>query len=532
MKVIPIRKDNPVNQFIRQFKAKVAYWPLVVLLVILISFHLFTLFRTPAPHVDEAWNASRTWGFIKTGLNFGPLDSGVFDRFDGYWTFFPTLVTWIYSLAVRVLGPTLLSVRITSLSFGLILLVAVYAIADHLYGRMVGLLSVLLVALSNAFLFSSHLGRQDIIVAAIAYCAFALYIADDSLGYSRRSILSGLAASLAFEVHPPIGMIVVPALGLLYILDFGFSFIRLKRFWGFVSGAMVGFAFYAILHVIPYPHTYTAIANILTPWRTPPILTLDPSLWLQSVEDLILLIIQFEGLWIPLLLIAFIALLIRRSVSDNRLLKLFIVVFTMLFLLIRYKLSFYAIVITPLAGVLVAVLLITVWSYITSNVLRVSRLRHVVIITSTIFILCYLVVAVAFDLSPALANPMNDYEATVDRIQQVVPAGSSVMGPQTYWFGLVGQPYISWEQLVFYQRYTPGTTLDEAFTQFHPQFFIVDKHLESFIADDVSDLSEHHQFLYLPEKEFQRFLSTRGKLITTIDTETLGSVRIYRINWH
>jgi 4-amino-4-deoxy-L-arabinose transferase-like glycosyltransferase len=529
--LIPIVKPDNNNEENKLFVGKKDYWPLVILLLIVTTFHFFTLSRAPAPHVDEAWNASRAWGFIQTGRNFGPLDAGVFDRYDGYWTFFPTLVTWIYSLGIRMLGPTLLSVRITSLIFGLILLLAVYSITDYLYGQKVGLLSVFLVALSNSFLFSAHLGRQDIIVAAIAYCAFALYITDKDLSYSYRSVLTGLAASLAFEVHPPIGLIVAPAIGLLYILDFGFSFVRIKRFLGFISGVMIGFAFYAILHIIPYPQTYITLATILTPWRMPPVLTLDPTLWLKSLMDLILLIIQFERLWLPILTFAIVTLLLRRLKSDIRLLKLIIVVCATLIMLIRFKLSFYAIIITPLASILIASVLPILGHFLKSKTTNLDNFWRIGLGISLALVFCYIGFAIAFDLSPILINHESDFEEVVTSIHQLIPEGSIVMGPQTYWFGMVGQPYYTWEQLVFYQRYAPGTTLENAFAQFRPQFFILDKHLESFIANDVSDLSEYHQFLFISNEELQRFLNSRASLISVLNTVTFGSILVYRISW-
>jgi 4-amino-4-deoxy-L-arabinose transferase-like glycosyltransferase len=251
-----IEQNSQIDNYVRKFKLvarRGVYSPLVILFLVIIAFHLLTLFRTPGPHVDESWNASRAWGFLQSGKNFGPLDSGVFDKFDGYWTFFPSLVTWIYSLFVKMIGPTLAAVRYTSLLFGCILLTIIYFLVSLIYDRNIGLLSIFLVAVSSSFLFSSHLGRQDIIVAVFAYSAFSFYLVDKSQRFSLLSIISGLLASLAFEVHPPIGVIVIPSLGILYILDNGISFIRLKRFWGFAAGSVVGFVFLRFLayHSLP-----------------------------------------------------------------------------------------------------------------------------------------------------------------------------------------------------------------------------------------------------------------------------------------
>ena len=53
------------------------------------AFNLYYLMRTPAAFVDEGWNANRAWGLLQTGRAFGTLDSGMFERYDGYRTLFP-----------------------------------------------------------------------------------------------------------------------------------------------------------------------------------------------------------------------------------------------------------------------------------------------------------------------------------------------------------------------------------------------------------------------------------------------------------
>src|SRR5438128_1773867 len=163
----------------------------------LLSF--WSLLRTPPPFIDEVWFANRAWAYLQTGLNFGTMDEGVWDHFDGHWTYFPWLPSLFEALAFRFLGLSLFALRIPSLAFGLVLLGAVYAIARHFGGRRLALLSLLLVGLSRAFVYSSHLGRPDVIGAAFGFGAIALYLTDRSRSVSPASLLSGLAIGLAFE---------------------------------------------------------------------------------------------------------------------------------------------------------------------------------------------------------------------------------------------------------------------------------------------------------------------------------------------
>src|SRR4051794_38735742 len=129
---------------------------------------------TPSPFTDEGWNASRAWGLLHTGRAYGSLDAGVFDHYDGYWTYFPWIGTALHAIPVFLFGPTLFSVRLVSLLFGVLLLTTVYIIGRILYDQRVGLVSVGLLALSVPFAAMSHLARHDIVVAALGFCAIAL----------------------------------------------------------------------------------------------------------------------------------------------------------------------------------------------------------------------------------------------------------------------------------------------------------------------------------------------------------------------
>src|SRR5438132_10247673 len=84
---------------LRGWRAQVtpARLAVVGLFVCVAAYNFYTLLLTPVVFVDEAWNASRTWGLLHTGHAFGTLDSGVFDKYDGYWTYFPWLGTALHA---------------------------------------------------------------------------------------------------------------------------------------------------------------------------------------------------------------------------------------------------------------------------------------------------------------------------------------------------------------------------------------------------------------------------------------------------
>ncbi len=484
---------------------------------------LFGLMRTPPPFVDEAWYASRAWALIQSGQAFGALDRGVFDNYEGYWTYYPLLGTWFQAQAIRSLGLNLFAVRVTSLLFGLLLLGAVYTVGVRLGGTRLGLFAMLLVSLSEAFLLSSHLARHDIMVAALGFGAIALYVTDRASAISVRSILSGLAVGLAFEIHVN-GMIYGPAIAGLYLLDHGSSVLRAKRFWGFAAGLCGGLLFYAAMHVLPYPQTFLSLTSLAySSTHTPPVLVPDPSVWLQSAVDSAWFLLRYNVARAPLVVWGFLALARRGSMSDRKLLMLFSSLFLALVLMIRNKIGYYAILTTPASDLLVAALLAEMtrerWHSSLGSLLRTG------------VALGMAVASIAPALPPTEDTTMEDYRDTLHRLAQVVSPDGTLMGSQTYWFMFPEQEYLSWQQLVYYQAHAPGSGLEDALYALQPDYLITDRHMEQFIGDDPAMMSEYARFLYLSRSELEGFLIRQSHLVASVETATFGDVRVYEIDW-
>lgn len=495
---------------------------LVALFIAVIIVHLWSLMRFPLPFVDEAWFASRAWGFIHTHRNFGTLDSGVFDRFEGYWTFFPWLPTWFQSLALRLTGvPRLFPVRMVSLFFGLVLLGAVYAIAHRLGGWRLGFLGVLLVSTSWAFSYSAHLARPDIIAAALGFIALALYVNNCSLRRWMCS-LSGLCVGLAFEVHPH-SAIYGLALAALFFVRWRRSLFRQHAFWYFLGGVGVGLVFYAALHILPYPQTYFALTRLaFGPTHTPPLLTLDLGTIIKSGEDMGRLLIPTYHVLAPLFVGAIIVLCKQRS-QDARILVVlngFLIAGGVL--LIRNKAPYYAILFTPAIDLLIASLVLKV----SRQPWRGSPANYI----SRVLVWGGCLAGIALNLSLLRYDYRGVYQAVQKRIDEAVQPGESIMGPQTYWFGLYEHSYYSWEGLVYYRRYAPGSTVDDALREFHPDILIMDTDWGSNVLDQPGD-SPYSRHLWLPRQEMEAFLDRWADLVVEFDGAAYGQVRVYRIAW-
>ena len=127
-------------------------------------------------------------------------------------------------------------------------------------------------------------------------------------------------------------------------------------------------------------------------------------------------------------------------------------------------------------------------------------------------------------------NRYETYEQAQAYVDGAVAPDDTVMGPQTYWFGLYEQDYYSWEALVYYQRMFPGSTLGDALEAFRPDVLIIDSQISGFITDDPGS-ALYSQHLRLPAAELYGFLEDSASLIGTREIETYGPIEIYRIDW-
>jgi hypothetical protein len=495
---------------------------LLVLLVLTLILNGWSLMRFPAPFVDEVWLASRAWGFIQTGRAFGPLDVGVIDRFEGYWTFYPWLPVWIQSLTLRFSAqPALFPVRVVSLFFGVLLLVAVYFIAKRLYGIGTGLLAAILVSASGPFLYSAHLARYDIMTAALGFIAIALYL-NNHRGRAWPGLVAGLCIGLGFEIHPH-AVFYGPAILALYFLHHRWSMFRRRDLWAFFVGLGLGFVFYVLLHIAPYPQTYLALNQIVfTTSHTPPIFTLDPHVILQAIGDMAKFLLGMDLLMVPIIAWAVVALAKRRSEADRTLLVLAATLIVGATLLFRIKAAFYAILFSPAIQLLVA-------GFLAQTLQRPwrSRIQKYAGVSISLGV-C--IGAITLNLASLRTDALKPFEEAQGYIDQVVQPGESIMGPQTYWLGLYDHSYYSWESLIDYQSYAPGSTIEDALRELRPDILIIDRHLAVFISDKPGQ-SGYGRYLHLPKSELEAFLDRYATLVGQLDIDYYGPIRIYRITW-
>lgn len=499
---------------------------LVVAILAVLIFHLVFLLRFPPVFVDEAWMASRAWGWLQSGLNFSPLDAGVWDKFEGYWTFYPIVSTLLHAATIQLLGLKVTSLRLLSLLFGLGLLAAVYFISyEFSRSRRCSLITVLLVSTSWPFLRSSHLVRPDIFVATLGLCAITLHLVSCRTQRPSLSLLAGLLIGVAFEIHMN-ASIYGPVVVALYLAEYGRQLLRQRNFWGFVGGICLGLVWYVWLHILPYPQTFATMGQELAETHLPPVFSGNPLSILKSFIETLVFLLGGTVFRFLATLIAAVILWRGRSTAHVKPLTMFVVGTLTFVFLIRNKIYYYLILIAPFSDILLAI-----WIDQTLEKNRATILRWKVFV--------YSIVAVSLTLSLYLVNSSpapGDLNLVVDRVKSVISKDASVMGPQTYWFGLYEHSYLSWQSIKGYQRFHPGSTFDDAIQMLRPDMLIIDSHLRQFIVSDRSDIppSRFRGYIWdrrLPKQDFDMFLARRGRLEDSFDTAAYGTVQIYSIHW-
>jgi hypothetical protein len=504
---------------------------LLLLLAGALCFHLATLSSYPSVFVDEVWLISRAWAWLRTGVNFGPLDAGVFDKqLDGYGTFFPIIPTLLISVFVYAFGLAMPWLRLLPLVFGFGLLMASFFVAYECSGsKRCGLIAALLVVTSHSFLISAHLVRYDIFVAALGYGALAVAIAGWDSRRPTLLFLAGVLVTLAFEAHMN-AVVFGPMILTMLLRQGGWRAIWNTRLFALFFGVLCGFGIYALVHIFPDPRTFLVMGEAMAASHLPPVIS-------SCVECLWTSVGEIANYWIFLtagriLVVVLIAVtLYRSSFQSARILFLALLAGLLTFsLLIKNKMFYYAILLAPMADILLAVWIqemtapnvqLTFWS---------KRIKAVTI--STVIGTCGIPVYLA------LSSPFSgDLELVTNRVQQVVSANASIMATQTYWLKLNAHPYLSWQQLLVYGRLNGNYSIGEALNALRPDILIIDDDLQQYIIPSQNDAprSSFERYLWerrLPKEELDSFLMRQGHLLDSFVNPTYGKIQVYSIDWN
>jgi len=507
--------------------------------ILILLLHLWSLLRYPAPSADEAWLTSRAWAFQQTGHPFGPLDAGIADRlYSHYWLTNQWLITAIQSLVLRLAAkPGLLALRVLSLAWGGLLLIASGWSATRLFGKTVGILSVLLLALSPAFFYSAHQVRYDIMASALAYASVACCLASgppspsgpgtcaaSSLSDRRRffgGFLGGLLLALSIETHLNC-LIFIPPIVLLFLVEDAQRFWRQPGLGGFVCGGFLGACCYAVIHVLPSPSTFLEQFRLYLGSTHEPPISAGLAEAVQGLSGIGTLLLVAGSSLVALSILSVPVLVRSKSKAAVKVLGFNAALILAATAAIPNKDGHYAILLAPGLLWLAAFFLVhysqSAWRGRLSDYLG----RAVVWGALAGFV----VIAIL----PLARNGARDLQGAQALISRHIRPGDSVIGPQVYWLGLYDHTYYSWELLFLYPRIYPESDLEDAFAAYRPDVFIIDQSLDILISDSIDPDSRWFQY-HLPRAELLAFLEGHARLEASFPAAGYGPIRIYRILW-
>lgn len=492
-----------------------------LVLATLLLFHGCTLMRFPQVFVDEAWYGARALGYLRTGQAYGSLDSDFMVHYPGYGTYFPLLPVVLHAISFRLAGqPSLLAMRIVSLVFGFWLLLAVYSTAYRLRGWRVAVLSVTLVGFSWPFCISAHWARTDVMASALGYTAIALYVNNRRRRF-LLDMLAGLCVGIGVEFHPN-AVIFGPALAVVCLGALSPEARRKSSLGALILGGVAGVVLYALLHIVRHPETYFELNRLLfSATHTPPLFTLDIEVIAEAFRHMVVSML-LEVYPKSILLVVAVASLLQQSSRGARSLAILATVLALSYtLFVRNKVPYYAILATPAFDIAVAGL-------VADELSRQWR-RRVIDYARRALILGLCLASVVRAVGSSIYPYHRDYQETLARIDAVVSPGENILGPQTYWFGLYEHDYDSWEEIVYYQRYSQGDSLDQALGTLHPDVLIVDGYVR--IVSDDERLTMYDQYVSLDLDQLKSFVSAHGSLLTHFDGGVYGEVSVYHIEW-
>ncbi len=160
-------------------------------------------------------------------------------------------------LIFRAAGVGVFQARLTSLLWAAGLLLATYALGRYYWGRAAGLAAVILLAVSDPFLVSSHTLRPDVQVITLVLASVLLAEIAVARSQPRWMLLAGYLLGLAFDVHPnTLGL--MPMVGAVLLVRQGWGFWRQPHIRFLIVGLVLAAAQYLLFRFVPDPGGFIA----------------------------------------------------------------------------------------------------------------------------------------------------------------------------------------------------------------------------------------------------------------------------------
>lgn len=193
-------------------KEKIIHFVIVGILAVCIIFLLFfNLGETYLTNWDEAWYADISRNMVQTVNFVTPTwnNEVFFEK--------PPLYFWLSSLFFTIFGVSEFTVRLTSAISGIGIAIVLYFLGKNLFGRYVGIISVIILFSSPQFLYRARTGNLDALLTFwVLLSFFAFY--KGYISNKKWFLLMGFSLALGFLTKGVIGF--YPLIPILLFLFF------------------------------------------------------------------------------------------------------------------------------------------------------------------------------------------------------------------------------------------------------------------------------------------------------------------------
>jgi len=225
----------------------------LIFLVYLI-WHFIYLDKFLKVGIDDAWDCEPAWHFLKTGIFAMPSFKGIYGL-EHYENRFGRIFIFAQLPFLAIFGPQPISIRISALLSGLLLLWMTYILGKYIYNEKIASLGTLLLAISGMFTVATHYGRPDTMLAFFVILALYTYLRAKEKNSLILFFLSGLVSTISLDVHLN-GIMLFLTLGLLFLVEYRLKVLKSKNFWIWVTGALLGCLWWICLHILPNPKLF------------------------------------------------------------------------------------------------------------------------------------------------------------------------------------------------------------------------------------------------------------------------------------
>jgi hypothetical protein len=498
---VPLSVGNPLThaeQFARlptRMTPKYRAWLATIVVLYLLFAASSSVAKGPRP--DEGVFASPAYNMLTKGHMGTTVIETLGTDLDGlkshtYWVMPLNLVIQIGWY--KLFGFGLLSMRLLSVTWGLVALLSWFAIVENVTGDCgLAVLATALIAVNYDFIMIASDGRMDAMCAALCFAGFASYLSRRQYNLSGAILISNALVAAALFTHPN-GLLGV--LGLTFLIWY-FDRQRFEvRQIGFAAAPYLAYAAGWGLYILQDPHLFfrqflanaqdMGRLNMLTsPWAgfkaevgqryLGHFAGLSPSVpKLMRVKVLIVLV------YVAAVIGSLSVRAIRQHRGRRALLVLMAIYFSVLTLLDGQKQYIYVVHIVPLYAVITAVWIHWHWS-------KEPALRKVIVLGIGALLLLH---STGVLYRVVQANNLRDYSSVVHYLSPHMRQETLVMGSAELGFGVGFDHVLDDPKLGFV-------------THRKPDFIVVEPHYEAYFRNFVRTPQIHEFVMNRLDTEYQ-----------------------------